>query len=175
MFQFRRFPSYTYWFSIWCMSFTHADCSIRKSADQFMLADTRSFSQLTTSFIGSQCQGILPALLLAWPFWIMSNPGFCNNCSSFRFLWMLPTDKRLIYLLFVVFPHLHYFYSYSIFKVPGTPTALAYSNKFRSSAKRLRAASRHRKTWVTASHFHECCTGHKWTRTIDLTLIRRAL
>ena len=44
------------------------DCSIRTSADQYLLAIPRSFSQLTTSFVGSQCQGILPALLLAWPF-----------------------------------------------------------------------------------------------------------
>ena len=43
----------------------HADCSIRISADQFVLADPRSFSQLTASFFGSWCQGILPALLLA--------------------------------------------------------------------------------------------------------------
>ena len=42
-----------------------ADCSIRISADRIMLADPRSFSQLTTSFFGSQCQGILPTLLLA--------------------------------------------------------------------------------------------------------------
>ena len=45
-----------------------ADCSIRTSADQYLLAIPRSFSQLTASFVGSQCQGILPALLLAWPF-----------------------------------------------------------------------------------------------------------
>ena len=43
----------------------HADFSIRISADQFVLADPRSFSQLTASFFGSWCQGILPALLLA--------------------------------------------------------------------------------------------------------------
>ena len=43
----------------------HADFSIRTSADQFVLADPRSFSQLTASFFGSWCQGILPALLLA--------------------------------------------------------------------------------------------------------------
>ena len=42
-----------------------ADFSIRTSADQFVLADPRSFSQLTASFFGSWCQGILPALLLA--------------------------------------------------------------------------------------------------------------
>ena len=71
MFQFRRFPSYTYVFSIWCMNIVHADCSIRISADHSLLATPRSFSQLTTSFFGFWCQGILPALLLAWPFWIM--------------------------------------------------------------------------------------------------------
>ena len=43
----------------------HADCSIRISADHIVLANPRSFSQLTTSFFGSWCQGILPALLLA--------------------------------------------------------------------------------------------------------------
>ena len=59
-------------FSMWCMNIVHADCSIRISADHIMLADPRSFSQLTTSFVGSWCQGILPTLLLAWPVWIMS-------------------------------------------------------------------------------------------------------
>ncbi len=41
------------------------DFSIRTSADRFVFADPRSFSQLTTSFFGHWCQGILPALLLA--------------------------------------------------------------------------------------------------------------
>ena len=63
-------------FSMWCMNIVHADCSIRISADQCLLATPRSFSQLTTSFIGSWCQGILPALLLAWPFWIMLSFAF---------------------------------------------------------------------------------------------------
>ena len=43
----------------------HVDCSIRTSTDHIVLANPRSFSQLTTSFFGSWCQGILPALLLA--------------------------------------------------------------------------------------------------------------
>ena len=38
---------------------------IRTSADQCLLAAPRSFSQLTTSFFGNQCQGILPVLLFA--------------------------------------------------------------------------------------------------------------
>ena len=49
------------------MTLLITDCSIRTSADQHLLAIPRSFSQLTASFVGSQCQGILPALLLAWP------------------------------------------------------------------------------------------------------------
>ena len=63
-------------FSIRCMNILHADCSIRISADQSLLATPRSFSQLTTSFIGFWCQGILPALLLAWPVWIMLSFAF---------------------------------------------------------------------------------------------------
>ena len=63
MFQFRRFPSYTYWFSIW---YPKVGFPIRKSTDQGSFAAPRSLSQLITSFIGSWCQGIPLALLLAW-------------------------------------------------------------------------------------------------------------
>ena len=44
------------------------DFSIRKSAGQSSLTTHRSLSQLTTSFFGSQCQGIHPALFFALPF-----------------------------------------------------------------------------------------------------------
>ena len=37
---------------------------IRISADRWIFAPPRSFSQLITSFIGSKCQGIHPALFL---------------------------------------------------------------------------------------------------------------
>ena len=43
----------------------HVDFSIRKSADQWIFAPPRSLSQLITSFVGSQCQGIRPALFIA--------------------------------------------------------------------------------------------------------------
>ena len=46
----------------------YTDFSIRKSAGQSSLTAHRSLSQLTTSFIGSQCQGIHPALIFALPF-----------------------------------------------------------------------------------------------------------
>ena len=45
----------------------HHECfHIRKSPDQSLFAAPRSFSQLVTSFIGSQCQGILHMLFYAW-------------------------------------------------------------------------------------------------------------
>ena len=67
-----------------------SDCSIRISTDHIMLADPRGFSQLTASFVGSWCQGILPTLLLAWPVWIMF--------SSFRLLIVVnyPTSKKFL-------------------------------------------------------------------------------
>ena len=52
----------------------HVDCSIRISTDHIVLANPRSFSQLTTSFFGSQCQGIHSTLFYALPFasWSLS-------------------------------------------------------------------------------------------------------
>ena len=45
----------------------HHRCShIRKSAGRSLFAAHRSLSQLVTSFIGSQCQGILHILFFAW-------------------------------------------------------------------------------------------------------------
>ena len=67
MFQFGRFPTYTYVFSIRSMILHHGGFPIRKSTDRSLFAAPRSLSQLVTSFIGSWCQGIPLALLLAWP------------------------------------------------------------------------------------------------------------
>ena len=59
---------------IWMHELLHADCSIRKSADQCLLTTPRCLSQLTTSFFGSQCQGIHSTLFYALPFvsWSLS-------------------------------------------------------------------------------------------------------
>jgi hypothetical protein len=46
------------WLSFECYTFSIAGCPIRKSPDYRLYAATRSLSQLTTSFIASQCQGI---------------------------------------------------------------------------------------------------------------------
>ena len=53
MFQFPTFaPSYGWWQA------SLPGCPIRISADQVVFADPRSFSQLITSFVASQSQGI---------------------------------------------------------------------------------------------------------------------
>ena len=64
MFQFSGFPPYDYGFIIRYMRCAHVGFPIRISADHRIFAPPRSFSQLVTSFFGSQCQGIHPALFL---------------------------------------------------------------------------------------------------------------
>ena len=67
MFQFRRFPTYSYVFTVrWC-GIAAPGFPIRISPDRSLFAAPRSFSQLITSFIGSWCQGIPLALFYAWP------------------------------------------------------------------------------------------------------------
>ena len=67
MFQFRRFPTHTYLIQYALLRLLLVGFPIRISPDQCLFAAPRSFSQLITSFIGSWCQGIPLALLLAWP------------------------------------------------------------------------------------------------------------
>ena len=59
-------PHIPIWFSIWYMILHHMCSHIRKSAYRSLFAAPRSLSQLVTSFVGSQCQGILHMLFLAW-------------------------------------------------------------------------------------------------------------
>ena len=67
MFQFRRFPTYDYLIHHMFPWLLMEGFPIRKSPDRSLFAAPRSLSQLITSFIGSWCQGIPLALLLAWP------------------------------------------------------------------------------------------------------------
>ena len=76
------------------------DCSIRISAGLCSLTAHRSFSQLTTSFIGSQCQGIRPALLSALPF-VFSEFSLIH-CS---FIYPIPNFLKIVSFHLIVFPH----------------------------------------------------------------------
>ena len=72
MFQFTGFPSIRYGLAYGWLEFFQPGFPIQISPDRWIFAPPRSFSQLITSFIGSQCQGIHPALLFAWPLLICS-------------------------------------------------------------------------------------------------------
>ena len=64
MFQFSGSPSAHYGFMYGCIGSSYAGFPIRTSPDRWIFAPPRGFSQLITSFIGSQCQGIRPAPFL---------------------------------------------------------------------------------------------------------------
>ena len=61
-----------------------------------IFAPNRSLSQLIASFFGTWCQGIHPALLLAWP-----NRIIWVYLLSFRLLLLPLTIKKTLYLLLI--------------------------------------------------------------------------
>ena len=68
---------------------------IRKSPDQCSFAAPRSLSQLITSFIGSWCQGIPLALLLAWPMKVFTLSQSTHRQSIwFSLSWIMQAHKR---------------------------------------------------------------------------------
>ena len=62
-----QFPGFTHLKKVY-WPFKPVGCPIRIFADQFLFADPRDFSQLTTSFIVSGSQGILRSLLVSFSF-----------------------------------------------------------------------------------------------------------
>ena len=84
---------------------------IRKSMDQSLFTAHHGLSQLTTSFIGSWCQGIHPTLLLAW-FDSLLDP---HSCMSFSALLKLQISVNLHYLR--LFSFLMSFFSANYFSI----------------------------------------------------------
>ena len=70
---------------------------IRKSAGRRIFAPNRSLSQLVTSFVGSQCQGILLVLFLAWPLMLESS-RVVRNCT----FTILSNDTHLIFHIRII-------------------------------------------------------------------------
>ena len=81
MFQFRRFPAAHYGFMCGRCRSSAAGFPIQRSADHRIFAPTRGLSQLITSFIGSQCQGIHPTLFLFNRFMPASVRTCGRSCS----------------------------------------------------------------------------------------------
>ena len=190
MFQFRGFPTHTYWFSIRSMILHHGCSHIRKSADRSLFAAPRSLSQLVTSFFGSWCQGIRSVLLFAWtsieyPLRYSLVLSSLNCCVS-RFTVTLAFSK-IVYLYYPTY------WKDLIFKSSSFPFVcllslfvyliLAFLFSFQWSIQGLSLAL----SSIFIGLFSSLSSlkilknsvnflgGLKWTRTTDLALIRRAL
>ena len=83
-------PHMTILFIMWYLSIAQVCCHIRISPDHRLFAAPRSFSQLVTSFIGSWCQGIPLALLLAWP-------SFKKSLFEFWFSWIMQVQLEVYF------------------------------------------------------------------------------
>ena len=117
MFQFSGFPPYHYGFMIRYMESVHVGFPIRRYEGQWICAPNRSFSQLVTSFFGSQCQGIHPALFL------LNRSDFPLACGRQAFSWFSFLLHVCIFRCFTMssYPTLRIstkrFYRYSVFMV----------------------------------------------------------
>ena len=134
-----------------------------------LFAPPRGLSQLVTSFIGSQCQGIPLVLLLAWTLsfilhilkicaWAIANRLFFASCNiiTLYFSWKdLNLYNNLISFCLDLLSPIHF-----------SMSALGY------------LMNTHQKILWFKYPFvgiHFSFGGLKWIRTTDLTLIRRAL
>ena len=180
MFQFRGFPTYTYWFSIRSMVLHHGCSHIRISADRSLFAAPRSFSQLVASFFGSWCQGIHLALLFAWT--IVFVPAVLSLellefhkqiifCFGFLF-----SEKVLSFSEFVLIPP---FGEIVVITQIGK-TLIDLTNLVKSIIVLLSVRFLLLHLYSVFNEHNSLSTflstgGLKWTRTTDLALIRRAL
>ena len=163
MFQFPGFPSYTYGFSAWWQEFFLPGSPIQTSAAQWIFAPPRGFSQLITSFVGSQCQGIRPVPYLAWPFVPTSCSVMMRSVLFLRFL------LKSVNLFFSMIYGLMCFW-YAVFKVQPADKSNTYQQMIFQDSNLLSFPSEQYLNVLMLGVY-----GLKWTRTTDLTLIRRAL
>ena len=181
MFQFPSFPTHSYVFTVRYL-ILHQVCShIRKSAGRCLFTAHRSLSQLVTSFIGSWCQGIHLTLFFAWTYiWF-------SNQISFE---LLEFRKQIRFLLVThwksflcSFRNLESFFHLAVKLYFFTLYWKDLSNLFFKIKSVLFLSVRFTLQytlfgfqWTYSFVKPLCFTGRPgWTRTIDLTLIRRAL
>ena len=106
MFQFGRFPTYSYVFTACSLILHQGGFPIRISAGRSLFAAHRSFSQLVTSFVGSWCQGIPLMLFLAWTLlynhlWLYLVLSIALNCwVSLQLLIYFALAKLFFYPFF---------------------------------------------------------------------------
>lgn len=96
MFQFPTFAPLTRW-----LAFNQPGCPIRKSEDQRLFASPPSLSQLITSFIASESQGIhrLPLLTFFFPVTLLWTWIDISSACSCYFILRCPSCQRSSVLL----------------------------------------------------------------------------
>ena len=92
MFQFPGFPPRDYGFITRRRRSAPPGFPIQKSPDLWVFAPPRSLSQLVTSFIGSQCQGIHPVLFVTGPYvsFLSPAPAFHKPLTAYIALYAGP-------------------------------------------------------------------------------------
>ncbi len=160
MFQFRRFPSYSYF--IHCMMHELHSCGLLHSDICGSIHACWS-PQLFAAYhvlLRLPMPRHSPCALISLTIWIMiwilssnflATVVLSKYCSLIKISFLSP-DLNLSIFVVHFFPHLHYFVFLFNFQA-----AYLLGNLFPSRSSSSRTS------------------GHKWTRTIDLTLIRRAL
>ena len=151
---------------------------IRKSPDRSLFAAPRGLSQLVTSFIGSWCQGIRPVLFFAWTSYLYSlfselleflrkQDKFSHWKGFFLFVSLVSTFRWNCIASFDAFTLFGKTQLISQFCPLLSVRFLLILSKFLWIFSSIRLSS------FMCRGFPTGRSG--WTRTIDLTLIRRAL
>ncbi len=163
------------------MLLQHSGFPIRRSPDRCLFTAPRGLSQLVTSFFGSWCQGIHLMLFFAWTSLIDLSINHALSFIANNFLRLCYSPYFALLAKFVVINYTITERPSDFFVIPFIPRNKKWSfliicsflflfirfsmnceGSFELSILDLRP-------WLYA-------TGRpKWTRTIDLTLIRRAL
>ena len=176
MFQFRRFPSIRYGLAYGYMRSSHVGFPIRISPDQWIFAPPRSFSQLVTSFIGSQCPGIHPAPFMLDHYGLpsaiaLASGFFLMNCSAplIAFGMRLPDSFHPLLRTSLL-------WSFLVCNVTSVTPRMSFLSlcvlrlDIDCCICGFQGTSPERNAFQLFTS-----DGLKWTRTTDLTLIRRAL
>ena len=157
----------------------HEGFPIRKSADRCLFTAPRSLSQLVTSFFGSWCQGIHLMLLVAW-----TSLSYITVCSLFELSEFHFTNIVLVtqwkgfilpYASFLLnLPPCDFSLRWNCSYLPKFGKTLNNSYLMSSVSVRFNSfLSLFDFQWTLSTLSRLGRSG--WTRTIDLTLIRRAL
>ena len=118
MFQFTGFPSMRYGLAHGYLRSAQVGFPIQTSLDRWIFAPPQGFSQLITSFIGSQCQGIRPVLFLAWPSRYHSVDTRRLCCLVFLLFVAFATPRFVSISTFYVFLDVSYM-QFSRYMLPG--------------------------------------------------------